>query len=81
MKSSKSSSRKPYVITGALFIYAVIMAIVNIDTLTLYHDYLRYFGTLAGELVVLVLLFFFLKRREQLRREREQEAEKLRSQK
>lgn len=73
----KSSARKPYIITGALFIYTIVMAVINRDTLILYHDYTRYFGTLALQLVVLVLLFFFLRRRETLRRQREEEEARL----
>lgn len=69
-------SRKPLFITLALALYAVIMAIVNIDTITVYHDYLRYFGTLGAEVVILILLYFFLRRREQLRREREADLRK-----
>lgn len=64
---------KPLVITMALAIYAIVMAIWNRDTLTVYHDYWRYFGTLAGETVVLVALYFFLRNRERLRREREKD--------
>lgn len=73
----KSSARKPYVITGTLFIYSIVMAVINRDTLTQYHDYTRYFGTIALQLVVLVLLFIFLRRREALRRRREEEEARL----
>lgn len=66
-------SRKPYYITGALLIYAIVMAIYNLDTLTVYHEYLRYFGTLAAELVVLTALFFFLRKREALKAERQED--------
>lgn len=67
---SPASGKKPYIYTGALFIYMCVMAIYNVDTVTVHHDYLRYFGTLAAELVVLCLLFFFLRKREKLKRER-----------
>ncbi|MCM1319709.1 MAG: hypothetical protein NC217_04945 [Muribaculaceae bacterium] len=70
---SGKSGKKPYIIVGALFIYMLVMALYNIDTVTVYHDYLRYFGTLGAELVVLVILFFVLRRRERLKREREQD--------
>lgn len=63
-------SKKPYIITGALFVYMVIMAIINRDTLTVYHDYLKYFGTLMAEIVILRVLFIFLRKREKLREER-----------
>lgn len=63
-------SKKPYIITGALFIYMAAMAIMNSDTLTVQHDYLRYFGTLLAEAVILCILFFFLRKREILREER-----------
>lgn len=65
-----SSSKKPAIIVGALFIYMCVMAYVNRETLTVYHDYLRFYGTLGAEIVVLCLLFFFLRRREKLKRER-----------
>lgn len=80
MQNTKTS-RKPYIITGALFVYAVVMAVVNRETLTVYHDYLRYFGTIAAEALVLVLLFFFLRRREQLRAERKADLERARKEK
>lgn len=66
-------SKKPYIIVGALFVYMAVMAIYNIDTITVYHDYFRYFGTLAAELVVLTILFFVLRHRERLKRERLQD--------
>lgn len=69
-------SRKPLYITLALAIYAAVMAVVNLDTLTVYHDSLRYFGTLGAEIIILCLLYFFLHRREQLRREREADQQK-----
>ena len=76
MSASGKSSKKPYLITGALFIYAVGMALFNLDTITVQHEYLRYFGSLAAELIVLCLLFFFLKRRDKLKREREEDLRK-----
>lgn len=81
--SEEKPSKKPYIIVGALFIYMAIMALYNIDTVTVYHDYLRYFGTLGAELVVLTILLFVLIRREKLKRERLQDlaqAEKERQQ-
>lgn len=81
---TQKESKKPYIIVGALFIYMAIMALYNIDTLTVYHDYLRYFGTLGAELVVLTILFFVLRRRERLKRERQEDlaqAEKERQEK
>ena len=77
----KQRSKKPYIITGALFIYMCIMAYVNRETLTVHHLYARYFGTLAAEIVLLCLLFFFLRRREQLRRERQEDLKKAESEK
>lgn len=74
--SNKNQSRKPYIIVGALFIYMCIMAVYNIDTLTVYHDYLRYFGTLGAEIAVLVILLFVLRRRERLKRERLEDLER-----
>ena len=70
---TKPTSKKPYVLVGALFIYMCVMAYVNRETVTVYHEYLRYFGTLGAELVVLCLLFFFLRRREQLKKERQED--------
>ena len=66
-------SKKPYIIVGALFIYMCVMAIWNIDAVTVHHDYLNYFGTLAAELIVLCLLFFFLRKRERLKAERQED--------
>ncbi|MCM1005093.1 MAG: hypothetical protein NC402_02225 [Prevotella sp.] len=63
-------SKKPYLIVGALFLYMCVMAVYNIDTVTVYHDYLRYFGTMAAEIAVLAILLFVLRRRERLKRER-----------
>lgn len=68
--STPKHYKKPVIIVGALFIYMCVMAYLNRETLTVYHDYLRFFGTLGAELVVLTLLFFFLCKREKLKRER-----------
>lgn len=74
--SNPRPSRKPFIITGVLAVYAIVMAVWNIDTLTVHHDYFRFFGSLAAEAVILCALFFFLRRREALRREREQDMKK-----
>lgn len=73
MNTSVKRSKKPLYIVGALFIYMAVMAYVNRETLTVHHLYLRYFGTLAAELAVLVILYFILRRREQLKRERQED--------
>lgn len=67
----------PILIVGALAIYMIIMAFVNIDTLTVHHLYARYFGSLAFELVLLVVLYFVLTRRDKLKREREEELKRI----
>lgn len=69
-KTTPKPSRKPYFIVGALFVYLCLMAYLNRETLTVEHQYLKYFGVLGGELVVLVILFFVLRRREKLKAER-----------
>lgn len=69
--SAAKQSRKPYIITGALFAYAIMMAVLNLDTITVHHNYLRYFGTLGAELIILCFLFIFLRKREKLKTERE----------
>lgn len=66
-------AHKPAIIVGALFVYMCVMAIVNLDTITVYHEYLTYFGTMAAELVVLTILYFVLRKREKLRRERQED--------
>lgn len=66
-------SKTPLLIVGALFIYMCIMALSNIDTLTVKHDYLSFFGTIAIEVVILALLYFFLSKREKLKRERKED--------
>lgn len=66
----KKSSKKPYIIVGALFIYMCVMAIYNIKTLTEAHDSITYFGTIGIELIILIILFFVLRKRERLKRER-----------
>lgn len=66
----RKPSKKPYIYVGALFIYMCVVAIYNIETVTEKHDYLRFFGTLAAELAILVILFFVLRRRERLKQER-----------
>lgn len=63
-------SKKPYIITAALAAYMIVMAIYNIDTVTIHKDYLRYFGTLGAEAVILCILFLVLRKREQLKEER-----------
>lgn len=68
--SAPNLNKRPAIIVGVLFIYMCVMAYLNRETLTVYHDYLRFFGTLGAELVVLTLLFFFLRKREKLKRER-----------
>ena len=69
-KYTYKPSRKPYIVVGALFIYLCVMAYINRETLTVEHQYLRYFGSLGAELIVLVILFFVLRRRERLKAER-----------
>lgn len=68
--SAPNLNKRPAIIVGALFIYMCVMAYINRETLTVYHDYIRFFSTLGAELVVLTLLFFFLRKREKLKRER-----------
>lgn len=73
--SNTKRSKKPAIIVGALAIYMIIMAIVNRETLTIHHDYLRYFGSLALEVVLLVVLFIVLTKREKLRAGRKKDLE------
>lgn len=61
-------SRRPLYIVLALALYATVMAVWNLDTLTVRQLYFQYFGTLGAEIVILFVLYFFLKKREQLRR-------------
>lgn len=48
--------------TGVLAIYAAVMAFVGRDILLVQHNYLRYFGSLGAEIVVICLLYFMLRR-------------------
>ena len=57
-------SKTPLLIVGALFIYMCVMALSNLETLTVKHDYISFFGTIAIEIVILTLLYFFLGKRE-----------------
>jgi len=66
------------VVPVCIFVYFCIMAYIGRDIITVHHNYLLYFGTVAIELVVLVALFFFLKKRDKLRRERLQDMERSR---
>lgn len=68
-------SKKPAIIVGVLAIYMIAMAIYNRETLTVHHDYLRYFGSLALEVALLVVLFIVLSKREKLRAERKKDLE------
>lgn len=73
--SNTKRSKKPAIIVGALAIYMIIMTIVNRETLTIHHGYLRYFGSLALEVVLLVVLFIVLTKREKLRAGRKKDLE------
>jgi uncharacterized BrkB/YihY/UPF0761 family membrane protein len=66
-------SKTPLLIVGALFIYMCVMALSNLETLTVKHDYISFFGTIAIEIVILTLLYFFLGKREKLKRERKED--------
>lgn len=65
--------KKIYAMTGVLAIYAAVMAFVGRDILLVQHNYLRYFGSLGAEIVVICLLYFMLRRL--MRKQREREAD------
>lgn len=67
--------KKIYAMTGVLAVYAAVMAFVGRDILLVQHDYLRYFGSLGAEILVICLLYFMLHRlmRKQQQRAREWE--------
>lgn len=72
----KKTEKKYLLLPGMLLVYAIAMALIFRDTLTVHHDYLRYFGTIVAELIVIVLLTIFLKKRNKLRSEREEDISK-----
>lgn len=55
-----------------LLIYAGFMAWQGRDILLVQHDYLRYFGTIVAEVIIILLLAVFLKRRMKLKQQREE---------
>lgn len=55
-----------------LLLYLGIMAWQGIDILTVQKDYVRYFGTIAAEITVIVALSFFLRKKYLLKQSREQ---------
>lgn len=73
--NAPKKSRRPQIIVGVLFVYMVVMAIGNRETLTVHHQYGTFFGTIAAELIVLTALFYFLRKRETLREERKKDLE------
>ncbi len=65
---AQKPSRRPLIITLALLLYAAVVALLNRDVLLVEHDYLRYFGTLGVEAVIICLVYIFLSKREKPRR-------------
>lgn len=57
-----------------LTVYAVCMAFYSRDILLQQGDYLRFFGTLGCEAVVIVALAYFLRKKYQLQQRREKSA-------
>ena len=54
-----------------LLFYIIVMAYIGRDTLTVQGDWLRYFGSIAVELAVIVALAFFLRKKQNLQDRRE----------
>lgn len=67
----KKAEKKHLFLPSILLIYVIVMAIIFRDTLTIHHNYFRYFGTIGAELIVILLLTIFLKKRNKMRSERE----------
>lgn len=54
-----------------LMIYLCVMAWHGLDILTVQKDYLRYFGTIAAEIAVIISLSIFLRKKYILKQQRE----------
>ncbi len=54
-----------------LLIYIIVMAYIGRDTLTVQGDWLRYFGSIAVELAIIVALAVFLRKKQKLQDRRE----------
>ncbi len=64
------------IIPLALLVYLGVMSYIG---LPMYHEgkYLQYFGAIGGSLIAIILLHFSIKRRDRLRREREEDMERI----
>lgn len=54
-----------------LLVYIIVMAYIGRDTLIVQGDWLRYFGSIAAELAVIVALAVFLRKKQKLQDRRE----------
>ena len=54
-----------------LIVYIIVMAYIGRDTLTVQGDWLRYFGSIAIELAIIVALAVFLRKKQKLQDRRE----------
>ncbi len=54
-----------------LLVYIIVMAYIGRDTLTVQGDWLRYFGSIAAEIAVIVALAIFLRKKQKLQDRRE----------
>lgn len=63
----KLNSTKHIWLPAILTVYAVIMAFLGRDIWLVQGDYIRFFGTIIGEAVIIVALSYFLRRKYKLK--------------
>ncbi len=69
--------RTKYIWLPALLLaYIIVMAYIGRDTLTVQGDGLRYFGSIAIELAIIIALAVFLRKKQKLQERRENNPEK-----
>ena len=72
-----SFRRTKYIWLPALLLaYIIVMAYIGRDTLTVQGDWLRYFGSIAIELAIIIALAVFLRKKQKLQDRRENNPEK-----